>query len=159
MFRSANIYTELLSCLDQQILIFRLVYITAVIIFPPEVSLSFLQVSRSPFMIQLSPFHCSSFKNLTKRKSQLFIPCPFFRTCFALNRKFHNLTLSDPTSNLVRQYDFPIRLRCRKMSDTDFVAFVRPVSEPVRRLSSCSTDFKQKITQVVLFMFLCVFLF
>jgi hypothetical protein len=28
------------------------------------------------------------------------------------------LTLSDPTSNLVRQYDFPVPLWCRKMSDT-----------------------------------------
>jgi hypothetical protein len=50
------------------------------------------------------------------------------------------LTLSDPTSDLVRQYDFQILLRCRKMSHTGFVAFVRPLSEPVRRFSSCNTD-------------------
>jgi hypothetical protein len=30
----------------------------------------------------------------------------------------HTLTLSDPTSDLVRQYDFPVLLRCRKTSDT-----------------------------------------
>jgi hypothetical protein len=44
---------------------------------------------------------------------------------------WRNLTLSDPTSNLVRQYDFPVLLRCRKMSDMVFVAFVRPLLEPV----------------------------
>jgi hypothetical protein len=27
------------------------------------------------------------------------------------------LTLPNPTSGLVRQYDFPVPLRCRKMSD------------------------------------------
>jgi hypothetical protein len=46
------------------------------------------------------------------------------------------LTLSDPTSNLVRQYDFPVPLWCRKTSDMVFVAFVRPLSEPVWRFSS-----------------------
>jgi hypothetical protein len=69
------------------------------------------------------------------------------------------LTLSDPTSDLVRQYDFRVLLRCRKTSDTGFVAFVRPLSEPVRRFSSCSTDFGQQIAQVVLCLFLYVFLF
>jgi hypothetical protein len=69
------------------------------------------------------------------------------------------LTLSDPTSDLVRQYDFLFLLRCRKMSDTGFVAFVRPLSEPVLRFSSCSTDFSQQIAQVVLFLFLRVFSF
>jgi hypothetical protein len=66
------------------------------------------------------------------------------------------LTLSDPTSDLVRQYDFPVLLRCRKPSDTVFVAFVRPLSEPVRRFSSGNTDFSQQITQVVLFLLLHV---
>jgi hypothetical protein len=69
------------------------------------------------------------------------------------------LTLSYPTSDLVRQYYFSVLLRCRKKSDTVFVAFVRPLSEPVRRFSSCSTDFSQQIAQVVFFLFLCVFLF
>jgi hypothetical protein len=69
------------------------------------------------------------------------------------------LTLSDPTSDLVRQYDFPVLLRCRKTSDTIFVTFVRPLSEPVRRFSSCNTDFSQQTAQVVLFLFLYVFLF
>jgi hypothetical protein len=69
------------------------------------------------------------------------------------------LTLSDPTSNIVRQYDFPVLLRCRKTSDTGFVAFVRPLSEPVRRFSSCSTDFSQQIAQAVLFLLLYDFLF
>jgi hypothetical protein len=69
------------------------------------------------------------------------------------------LTLSDPTSDLVRQYDFPVLLRCRKTSDTGFVAFVRPLSEPVRRFFSCSTDFSQQIAQVVLFLCLHGFLF
>jgi hypothetical protein len=68
------------------------------------------------------------------------------------------LTLSDSTSNLVRQY-FPVPLQCRKTSDTVFVAFVRPLSEPVWRFSSCGTDFSQQIAQVVLFLFLRVFLF
>jgi hypothetical protein len=70
-----------------------------------------------------------------------------------------HLTLSDPTSNLARQYDFPVLLWCQKMSDTVFVAFVRPLSEPVLRFSSCSTDFSQQIAQVVLFLFLYVYLF
>jgi hypothetical protein len=42
----------------------------------------------------------------------------------------HVLTLSNPTSNLVRQYDFPVLLRCQKTSDTVFVV-VRPLCEPV----------------------------
>jgi hypothetical protein len=29
-----------------------------------------------------------------------------------------HLTLSDPTSDLVQHYDFPVPLRCRKTSDT-----------------------------------------
>jgi hypothetical protein len=70
-----------------------------------------------------------------------------------------DLTLSDPTSDLVRQYDFPVLLQCRKTSDAVFVAFVRPLSEPVRRFSSCSMDISQQISQVVLFLFLHVFLF
>jgi hypothetical protein len=45
------------------------------------------------------------------------------------------------------------------MSETVFVAFVRPRSEPIRRFSSCSTDFSQQIAQVVRFLFLHVFLF
>jgi hypothetical protein len=69
------------------------------------------------------------------------------------------LTLSDPTSDLVRQFDLPVLLRCRKTSDTVFVAFVCPLSEPVRRFSSCSTDFSRQIAQVVLFLFLHIFLF
>jgi hypothetical protein len=73
----------------------------------------------------------------------------------------HNclLTLSDPISDIVRQYYFPVLLRCQKTSDMVFVAFVRPLSEPVRCFSSCSTDFSQQIAQVVLFLFLHVFLF
>jgi hypothetical protein len=69
------------------------------------------------------------------------------------------LTLSDPTLNLIRQYDFPVLLRCRKTSNVVFVAFVRPLSEPVWRFSSCSTDFSQQMVQVVLFLFLYVFFF
>jgi hypothetical protein len=75
--------------------------------------------------------------------------------CFS----FLSLTFSDRTSNLVRQYDFPVPLRCRKTSDTAFVAFVLPLSKPVRRFSSCSTDFIQQIAQVVLFLILYDFLF
>jgi hypothetical protein len=69
------------------------------------------------------------------------------------------LNLSDPNSNLVRQYDFPVPLRCRKTSDTVFVAFVCPLLEPVLRFSSCSMDLSQQIVQVVFFLFLYVFLF
>jgi hypothetical protein len=43
--------------------------------------------------------------------------------------------------------------------DVRHVAFVRPLSEPVRRFSSCSADFSQQIAQVALFLFLYVFLF
>jgi hypothetical protein len=69
-----------------------------------------------------------------------------------------DLTLSDSTLNLVRQCDFPVPLRCRKTSDKVFVVFFLPLSEPVRRFSSCSMDFSQQIAQVVLFLFLPVFL-
>jgi hypothetical protein len=69
------------------------------------------------------------------------------------------LTFSDLTSNLVRQYDFPFLLPCRKTPDTVFVAFVHPLSEPVRSFFSCSTDFSQQIAQVVLFLYLHGFLF
>jgi hypothetical protein len=84
---------------------------------------------------------------------------PITLSCHGHNYSAVNLTLSDPTSNLIRQYDFPVPLRCRKTSDTVFVAFVRPLSEPVRRFSSCSTDFIQQIAQLILFLFLHVFLF
>jgi hypothetical protein len=69
------------------------------------------------------------------------------------------LTHSDPTSNLVRQYNFHVPLRYRKSSDMVFVVFIRLLSEPVRRFSSCSTDFSQQIAQDALFLFLYVFIF
>ena len=69
------------------------------------------------------------------------------------------LTLSDPMSGVVRKYDFPVPLRCRKTSDTVFVAFVRLLSEPIQHFSSCGMDFSQQIAQVVVFLFLYVFLF
>jgi hypothetical protein len=72
---------------------------------------------------------------------------------------FSPLTLSDLTLDLVRKYDFSVLLRCRKPSETVYVAFVRPLSKPVRRFSSCSTDFSQQIAQVVLFLYLHDFLF
>jgi hypothetical protein len=65
----------------------------------------------------------------------------FTNVITAMSNTLLLLTLSDPTSNLVRQYDFPFPLRCRKTSDTVFVAFFRPLSESVRRFSSCSTEF------------------
>jgi len=77
----------------------------------------------------------------------------------ALHEYWMILTFSDPTSDLVQQYDFPVPLRCPKTSDTVFVAFVRLLSEPVQRFSSCSTDFSQQIVQAVFFLFLYVFLF
>jgi hypothetical protein len=73
------------------------------------------------------------------------------------------LKLSDPTLDLVRQYDFPVPLRqydfpvplqCQKTSYMVFVAFVHLLLEPVPRFSSCSTDFSKQIAQVVLFLFL-----
>jgi hypothetical protein len=88
----------------------------------------------------------------------LIIQSPFI-LIFKRYCEIYYLTLSDPTSDLVRQYDFPVLLWCRKMSGTFFVAFVRPLSEPARRFSSCSTDFSQQIAQVLLFLYLHVFLF
>jgi len=61
--------------------------------------------------------------------------------------------------DLIQQYDFPVPLQCRKTPNMVFIAFVRPLSEPVQRFSSCSTDFSQQRAQVVLFLFLYVFLF
>ena len=55
---------------------------------------------------------------------------PFTRTVFYVHGSKHHksiLTPSDPTSDLVRHYDFPIPLRCRVTSDTFFFAFVRPL--------------------------------
>jgi hypothetical protein len=49
-----------------------------------------------------------------RRLSQCFIY--EFRT--TSNIKAPNLTLSDPTSDLVRHYDFPVPLQCQKTSDT-----------------------------------------
>jgi hypothetical protein len=81
----------------------------------------------------------------------------FFCFCYILFLPI--ITLSDPTSNLVRHYDFPLMLQCWKTSDTVFFFFFCPLSEPVRRFSSCSTDFSQQIAQVVLFLYLHVSLF
>jgi hypothetical protein len=78
--------------------------------------------------------------------------------CLIFN-SFKPLNLSNPASDLVRQYDFPVLLRCRKMSNTVFVAFVCPLSEPVRRFFLYSTNFSQHIAQVVFFLYLHVFLF
>jgi hypothetical protein len=66
------------------------------------------------------------------------------------------LTLSDPMSDLVQHYDFPVPLRCCKMSDTLFccVFSPAPLSEPVQHFSYCSTVFSQQIAPVVLFLFL-----
>jgi hypothetical protein len=69
------------------------------------------------------------------------------------------LTLSDPTSDLVRQYDFRVLLWCRMTSDVVLVAFVCPLSEHVQCFSSYSMDFSHQLVQVVLFLFLHVFLF
>jgi hypothetical protein len=55
------------------------------------------------------------------------------------------LTLPDHTSDFIRLCDCWVLLQCRKMSDTVFVAFVRPLSEPIRSFSSCSTDHSQQI--------------
>jgi hypothetical protein len=75
------------------------------------------------------------------------------------NTYIYYLTLTYFMLDHVRQYDFPVPLRCRKTSDTVFVAFIRPLSEPFQSFSSCSTDFSQQIEQAVLFLYLHVFLF
>jgi hypothetical protein len=58
------------------------------------------------------------------------------------------LTLSDPTSDLVRNW-----FSCSAPMSEDvrhvFVCALAPLSEPARRFSSC-TDFSQQIAQVVL---------
>jgi hypothetical protein len=59
--------------------------------------------------------------------------CPSRLRILVLTYGVKTLAPFDPTSNLVRQYNFPVPLRCRKTSDTVFVAFVRPLSESVRR--------------------------
>jgi hypothetical protein len=69
------------------------------------------------------------------------------------------LTLSDPTSALVWQYDFPVLLQCRKMSDTFLLRLFTRCRSLSDAFSSCSTDFSQQIAQVVLFLSLHVFLF
>jgi hypothetical protein len=115
----------------------------------------------------MGPIECSETSAISTQTPGKHITCRVFfqniinlRYCLSSWFYYRNiLTLSDPTSNLVRQYDFPVPLRCRTTSDTVFVAFVRPLSEPVRRFSSCSMDFSQQIAHVVLFLFLHVSLF
>jgi len=106
-------------------------------------------VSGTPCICAASKENCVS-HNTTQERHQCFV---------TLMSWLCKLTLSDPMSDLVRQYDFPVPLRCQKTSDMVFVMFVRPLSEPVRCFSSCSKDFSQQIAQVVLFLFPCVFLF
>jgi hypothetical protein len=70
-------------------------------------------------------------------------------------KKHNTLTLSDPTSDLVRHYDFPVPLQCRKTSDTFFVAFVlllrcRSLSDAfphVVRTRNPPTSFQPKINK------------
>jgi hypothetical protein len=50
--------------------------------------------------------------------SSVFLLNLSFVSCLFVFYFTRLLTLFDPTSNLVRQYDFPLPLRCRKMSDT-----------------------------------------
>ena len=62
----------------------------------------------------------------------LSLHCAFRRVTWLVHQPMHAhklfiLTLSDPTSDLVRHYDFPLLLRCRVTSDTFLVAFVRPL--------------------------------
>jgi hypothetical protein len=113
------------------------------------------------------PFYCilfnqsedvSSRRLIRKARVRVVGVTARVENCIPPEKKSRKIsTLSDPTSDLVRQDDFPVLLRCRKTSDTVFVAFVFPLSEPFRRFSSCSTDFSQQIAQVVLFLLLHVF--
>jgi hypothetical protein len=129
-----------------------------------------------------SPLDAANFTPALRQQSRLICAkihklcfCVFFACwmiCRSLTRVFSatyrwickgivlcGLTLSDPTSELVRHNNFLVLLRRRKTSDTCFVAFLRPLSEPVRRFASCSTDFTRKIAQVVLFLFVHVYFF
>jgi hypothetical protein len=79
----------------------------------------------------------------------------FFPSFVDVRMRCIMLTLSDPTSDLVRHCDFPLPLRCRVTSDTFLccVCAPAPLSEPVRHFPSCTTDFSQQVAQVVLFLF------
>jgi hypothetical protein len=46
------------------------------------------------------------------------------RDCFCTEIHFC-LTLSDPTSDLIRRYDFPVLLHCGKTSDTFLLRLLR----------------------------------
>jgi hypothetical protein len=129
-------------------------------------SISFIIVSSSPICCLNSYISNYFFSWYSRGSPLLLIISVIISYIMLLKRrkgkimdKVTTLTLSDPMSDLVRQYAFPVPLRCRKTSDTVFVAFVRPLSEPFWRFSSCSTDFSQQIAQVVLSLFLHVFLF
>jgi hypothetical protein len=115
----------------------------------------------SCFVINIS--RCFYLFLRAKRSAHLSLLCFITLIIYPPNERVdverRELTFSDPTSDLVRQHDFPFPLRCRKTSETVSVAFVRPLSEPVRRFSSCSTECIQQIAQVVVFLFLHVFLF
>jgi hypothetical protein len=63
-------------------------------------------------------------KNVTERNTEI----NKYNNKHQTEERVISLTLSDPTSNLVRQYDFPVPIRCRKTSDAVFVAFALPLS-------------------------------
>ena len=64
-------------------------------------------------------FHCRKVGSDQRLQVTGVIRCYVMTTCTHIFPEVTgSLTLSDPTSDLVRHYDFPVPLRCRKTSDT-----------------------------------------
>jgi hypothetical protein len=70
-----------------------------------------------------------------------------------------NLNFPVHTSEDVRQYVFPVPIRCRETSDTGFVAYVYPLSQPAQRFSQCRKDFIHLIAHVLRLLFSMFFSF
>jgi hypothetical protein len=112
--------------------------------------------NKSPFLLD-SAFFCANML-------AIFLPNGISPSNNTSSKVKCLIFLSD--INPFRSYVEPpptVRFSCLAPMSEDvrhgFVAFVRPLSEPVRRFFSCSTDIIQQIAQAVLFLYLHVFLF
>jgi hypothetical protein len=128
----------------------------------PHFSLAIISVT---VQLWIEPFPWQN-QDRTLKQFWKLMNCLFLELCMILLIHMFlivkNWQYLDPFQSYVEPR-LTIWFSCSSLMSEDvrhgFFAFVRPLSEPVRRFSSCSTDFSQQIAQVVLFLFLFVFLF